>query len=124
MESIYQLTRHQICGNMCCTAYNRQESTSSPIGIRSELDCDGGGTGEGARDGGAEIFTIVIITIIMIRATVALGGWPVIDLNPVKATWSRRIRNIQTVKGEGDWLSIGWLQIPSLQQSYQSEGKH
>ena len=135
MESIYQLTRHQICGNMCCTAYNRQESTSSPIGIRSELDCDGGGTGEGARDGGAEIATKVstVITAIntititcshIIRSTVALSGGSVIDLHPVLPAIIISNLSIQSFKGEGDCLSIGWLQLPNLQKSIQSQGKH
>ena len=72
-----QLTRHQICGNMCCTAYDRYESTSSRIVIfiRSELDCGGAVDGEGAGDGGAEIVTITIgIITTRCRAAVALGG--------------------------------------------------
>ena len=75
-----------------------------------ELDCDGAGAGEGAGDGGAGILTIVIITI-MTRAANELGGGPSpsIDLNPVVPNPGaiRVTLNIQTVKGEGDFLSIG-----------------
>ena len=127
MESIYQLTRSQICGNMYRAADNRQESTSSEPGICVELDCDGAGAGEGAGDGEAEIVTITIdIITTRIRAAVALGGGSNIDLHPVPATitnWQPLILNIETFECEGDWLSISWLQLPSLQQSIQSQGK-
>ena len=83
MESIYQLTKSQICGNMYRAADNRQESTSSEPGICVELDRDGGSAGEGAGDGGAEIVTITIDIITKIRAAVALGGGPIIYLHPV-----------------------------------------
>ena len=75
----------------------------SHIDIRAELESDvGAGAGEGAGDGGA---------------AVALGGEAVIDLNKVKTTF-RVILNIKTVKCEGDGLSIGRLQLPSLQMKY------
>ena len=38
---------------MCRAADNGQESPSFCVVISPELDCDGGGAGEGARDGGA-----------------------------------------------------------------------
>ena len=90
-------------------ADNRQESTSSEPGICVELDCDGGGAGEGAGDGGAEIVTITIVIITTrIRAAVALGGGSVIDHHPVTAsTQGNTVLSIETVKGEGDCLSIG-----------------
>ena len=52
---MHQLTRSQICGNMCRAADNRHESNvmSSRKLIRAESDCDGAGTGEGAGDGRA-----------------------------------------------------------------------
>ena len=92
------------------TANNTQEPCCSVGNICVELDCDGAGAGEGAGDGGAGILTIVIITI-MTRAANELGGGPSpsIDLNPVVPNPGaiRVTLNIQTVKGEGDWLSIG-----------------
>ena len=72
---------------MCRAADNRQESTSRLTPIRAELDCDGAGAGEGARDGGAGKL---------------LGGGSNIDINFVI-----NILSIETGKGEGDCLSIG-----------------
>ena len=59
MESIYLLTRSQICGDMCIAADNPQESTCS-VGTTTcdELDGDGAGAGEGAGDVGAGDFPI------------------------------------------------------------------
>ena len=93
---------------MCRAADNCQESTSSLSVIRSKLDLNGGGAGEGAGDGGAEIVTmkIVIITILP-WAAVALGGGSIIDLHPVQARTTKNSLNIQSVNGEGDCLSIG-----------------
>ena len=100
---------------MCITTDNRQEATSCPPAIRAELDGDGVGAGEGTGEGGAEVgaatgavITIVIITITGGTATwaaVALGGGSIIDLHPVHARRTNNV-NIQTVEGEGDWLSI------------------
>ena len=47
-----------------------------------ELDGDGGVAGEGAGEGGAEIAITIVIITIRIRAPVALGGGPIIDLHP------------------------------------------
>ena len=107
MESIYQLTRSQICGNMRIATDNCQEATSCPP-TRAELDCDGGGAGEGAGYGGAEIVSITIVIITNNGAAVALGGGSVIDLHVVIArTPSTPCMNIETVEGEGNCLSIG-----------------
>ena len=54
MENIYQPTRSQ-CGDMCSAADDRQEPIVSPFKIRAELNRDGGGAGEGAGDGGADV---------------------------------------------------------------------
>ena len=91
---------------MCRAADNRQESTSSEPGICVELDRDGGSAGEGAGDGGAEVLTITIdIITTRIRAAVALGGGSNIDLHPVPATGLTVPLSIQTIKGEGEFLS-------------------
>ena len=110
MESICQLTSSQICGNMCRAADNRQEPTCSPKAIRAEPDRDGGAAGEGAGDGGAEIVTIFIVIMTIVRAAVAL----VIDLHPVIARTTTSTLKYQTVKGKSDCFAIGWLHHPSL----------
>ena len=86
MESINLLTRSQICGDMCIAADNPQESTcSGGTTTCDELDGDGAGAAEGAGDG---------------RGGELLSGGSNIDIHSV-------FMNIETFKGEGDFLSIG-----------------
>ena len=68
---------------MCRAADNRYEPTFCVKEIRAERDPDGAGAGEGAGDGGAEVVICNIVIITIIRAAVALGGGPIIDLHPV-----------------------------------------
>ena len=132
------LTWSQICGNMCRAANNPKEPACSWMGIWADPDCNGAGAGEGAGDGGAKVVTITIVIFTkknVTKAAVALGGRAIIDLNPVLRTVGNGLTNglnkctdiyganFQTVKGEGDCLSIGWLQLPSLQQSIQCTGR-
>ena len=70
---------------MCPAADNRQESTPGGHGVRAELDGDGAGAAEGAGDG---------------RGGELLSGGSNIDIHSV-------FMNIETFKGEGDFLSIG-----------------
>ena len=66
---------------------------------------------------------IIVIITILPWAAVALDGGSIIDLHPVQARTTKNSLNIQSVNGEGDCLSIGWPQLPSLQQSIQSQRK-
>ena len=79
---------------MCRAADNCQEPTSSFISSsRDETDGDGASVGEGARDGGDEIFLItdgavkiVIITVDVRAAVVGTeGGGTVFDYHPLVA---------------------------------------
>ena len=95
-------------------ADNRKEATFCVLGIWAELDRDGGGAGEGAGDGGAEVVICNIVIITIIRAAETQGRGAIINFHPVGARTNTKI-NIQTVEGEGDCFVIGWLQHPSLQ---------
>ena len=93
----FPLTRWQICGNARRAANCCQEPTSCINGIRSKLDCDGGGAGEGARDGGAVI--------------VDAGGADILDggavIDPNKVLTNIISKEVHPVECNGDCLSIG-----------------